>query len=163
MAKEVKDVYVTVNFHNASKDNFESDNYNYWLKTNKTIKEGDYIILNDNSNWDALKICKVVAVEERKKGKTYEKALTKALIGLADVQDYFGAKERKCTIKNLLKTMEERFKESEKMALYRKLAETDATMQNYINQLDALGYDVEEDLGKDEEKKKATTADEYDC
>lgn len=159
MAKEVKELFVTVNFHNASKDNFESDNYNYWLKTNKEIKEGSYIILNDNSNWDALKICKVVSVEERKKGKTYEKALTKALIGFADVQDYFEAKERKRTIKNLLKTMEERFKESEKMALYRKLAETDAIMQNYINQLDALGYDVEEDLGKDSDDKK-TSAEE---
>lgn len=161
MAKEIKEIYVTVNFHNASKDNFETDNYNYWLKTSKTIKEGDYIILNDNSNWDALKICKVVEVEERKKGKTYEKALTKALIGFANVQDYFGAKERKRKIKNLLKTMEERFKESEKMALYRKLAETDATMQKYINQLDALGYDVEEDLGKDEEKKKDSDSEIY--
>ena len=161
MAKEIKELFVTVNFHNASKDNFESDNYNYWLKTSKEVKKGSYIILNDNSNWDALKICKVVAVEERKEGKTYEKALTKALIGFADVQDYFGAKERKRTIKNLLKTMEERFKESEKMAMYRKLAETDATMQNYINQLDALGYDVEEDLGKDSNNKK-TLAEEYD-
>lgn len=105
MAKEIKELFVTVNFHNASKDNFESDNYNYWLKTNKEIKEGSYIILNDNSTWDALKICKVVYVEERKQGKTYEKARTKALIGFADVQDYFGAKERKRTIKNLLKTM----------------------------------------------------------
>ena len=153
MAKGIKDLFVTVNFHNASKDNFESNNYNYWLKTNKEIKEGSYIILNDNTNWDALKICKVVSVEERKKSKTYEKALTKALIGFADVEDYFGAKERKRTIKNLLKTMEERFKESEKMALYRKLAETDATMQNYLNQLDALGYDVEENLDSDNKKK----------
>ena len=153
MAKEIKELFVTVNFHNASKDNFESDNYNYWLKTNKEVKEGSYIILKDNTNWDALKVCKVISVEERKKGKTYEKALTKVLIGFADVQDYFGAKERKRTIKNLLKTMEERFKESEKMALYRKLAETDVTMQKYINQLDALGYDVEEDLNTDSKKK----------
>jgi hypothetical protein len=138
--------YLTVRFHNVETDDFDSDNYFYWVDTEKTIKNGDYIILKDDVNWDALKVVKVVSAEIFEAGKKYEKAKTKALIGFADVKDYFKAKEAKRRAKEIKAELEARFKEAEKMALYRKLAETDATMQNYLNQLDALGYDVEEDI-----------------
>ena len=36
--------YLTVNFHDAKTDDFNSDNYFYWVDTEKTIKNGDYII-----------------------------------------------------------------------------------------------------------------------
>ena len=137
--------YLTVNFHNASNDDFDSDNYFYWVDTEKTIKAGDYIILKDDVNWDALKVVKVVAAEIFEAGKKYEKAKTKALIGFADVKDYFGAKERKRRAKEIKEQLEARFKEAEKMALYRKLAESDETMKTLLKELDELEPQAEEE------------------
>ena len=136
--------YLTVNFHNANTDDFDSDNYFYWVDTEKTIKAGDYIILKDDVNWDALKVVKVVAAEIFEAGKKYEKAKTKALIGFAEVKDYFGAKERKRRAKEIKEQLEARFKEAEKMALYRKLAESDETMKTLLKELDELEPQTEE-------------------
>ena len=137
--------YLTVNFHNTNTDDFDSDYYFYWVDTEKTIKAGDYIILKDDVNWDALKVVKVVAAEIFEAGKKYEKAKTKALIGFADVKDYFGAKERKRRAKEIKEQLEARFKEAEKMALYRKLAESDETMMKLLIELDELEPQTEEE------------------
>lgn len=141
--------YLTVNFHNASNDDFDSDNYFYWVDTEKTIKAGDYIILKDDVNWDALKVVKVAAAEIFEAGKRYEKAKTKALIGFADVNDYFGAKERKRRAKEIKEQLEAHFKEAEKMALYRKLAESDDTMKALLKELDELEPQAEETVQDD--------------
>ena len=143
--------YLTVNFHNANTDDFDSDNYFYWVDTEKTIKAGNYIILKDDVNWDALKVVKVVSAEIFEAGKKYEKAKTKALIGFAYVGDYFEAKEKKRRAKEIKAELEQRFKEAEKMALYRKLAETDSTMKELLAELDSLGV-VEEETDTKEEK-----------
>lgn len=143
--------FVTVNFHNASSDDFESDNYFYWVDTEKSISKGDYLILKDDVNWDALKVVKVVDVEAFVSGKKYEKAKTKALIGFADVGDYFKAKENKRRAKEIRAQLEARFKEAEKMALYRELAKTDDTMNELLKELDALEVD------KDEEEEEVAT------
>ena len=143
--------YLTVNFHNSSTDDFESDNYFYWVDTEKSIRAGDYIILKDDVNWDALKVVKVVSAEIFEAGKKYEKAKTKALIGFAEVGDYFKAKENKRRIKEIKAQLDARFKEAEKMALYRKLAETDDTMKSLLSELDSLGV-PEEEPEKAEEK-----------
>ena len=142
--------YLTVNFHNASNDDFESDNYFYWVDTEKTIKAGDYIILKDDVNWDALKVVKVVAAEIFEAGKKYEKAKTKALIGFADVKDYFGDKERKRRAKEIKAQLEARFKEAEKMALYRELAKSDDVTMKLLEELDEL----EPQAGETEEEDK---------
>lgn len=143
--------YLTVNFHNANTDDFDSDNYFYWVDTEKTIKAGNYIILKDDVNWDALKVVKVVSAELFEAGKKYEKAKTKALIGFAYVSDYFKAKEAKRRAKEIKAQLEQRFKEAEKMALYRKLAESDETMKELLAELDSLGV-IEEEPEKAEEK-----------
>ena len=143
--------YLTVNFHNANTDDFDSDNYFYWVDTEKTIKAGNYIILKDDVNWDALKVVKVISAELFEAGKKYEKAKTKALIGFAYVGDYFEAKEKKRRAKKIKEQLEARFKEAEKMALYRKLAESDETMKSLLAELDALGIS-EEEPEKAEEK-----------
>lgn len=130
--------YLTVNFHNVSTDDFDSDNYFYWVDTEKSIRAGDYIILKDDVNWDALKVVKVVSAEIFEAGKKYEKAKTKALIGFAEVGDYFKAKENKRRAKEIKAQLDARFKEAEKMALYRKLAETDDTMKGLLAELDSL-------------------------
>ncbi len=143
--------YLTVNFHDTKTDDFNSDNYFYWVDTEKTIRAGDYIILKDDVNWDALKVVKVVSANIFEAGKKYEKAKTKALIGFADVKDYFGTKERKRRAKEIKEQLEARFKEAEKMALYRKLAETDTTMKELLAELDSLGVSTE---NEDEDKKE---------
>ena len=137
--------YLTVRFHNVETDDFDSDNYFYWVDTEKTIKNGDYIILKDDVSWDALKVVKVISAELFEAGKKYEKAKTKALIGFAEVADYFKAKENKRRAKEIKAQLEARFKEAEKMALYRKLAETDDTMKELLAELDSLEVDKEED------------------
>ena len=147
----MKIYFLTVNFHEVSTDDFTSDNYFYWVDTEKTIKAGDYIILKDDTNWDALKLVRVASAELFEAGKKYEKAKTKALIGFASVDDYFKAKEAKRRAKEIKAQLEQRFKEAEKMALYRKLAETDTTMQALLKELDALGV-IEEEPEKAEEK-----------
>ncbi len=143
--------FLTVNFHEVSTDDFTSDNYFYWVDTEKTIKAGDYIILKDDTNWDALKLVRVASAELFEAGKKYEKAKTKALIGFANVDDYFKAKEAKRRAKEIKAQLEARFKEAEKMALYRKLAESDETMKELLAELDSLGV-VEEDTDIKEEK-----------
>jgi hypothetical protein len=143
--------FVKVKFHETDTDDFTSDEYNYWVDTTKSIAVGDYLILKDDVNWDALKVVKVTYAETFTAGKVYEKAKTKALIGFADVNDYFGAKERKRRVKEIKEQLEARFKEAEKMALYRKLAETDDTMKDLLKELDSLGV-TEEEPEKAEEK-----------
>ena len=143
--------FLTVNFHEVNSDDFTSDNYFYWVDTDKKIKTGDYIILKDDTNWDALKLVRVASAELFEAGKKYEKAKTKALIGFADVGDYFKAKEAKRRAKEIKAELEARFKEAEKMALYRKLAETDGTMKELLAELDSLGV-VEEETDTKEEK-----------
>ena len=144
--------YLTVRFHNAETDDFDSDNYFYWVDTEKTIKSGDYIILKDDVNWDALKVVKVISAEIFEAGKKYEKAKTKALIGFARVEDYFKEKEKKRRAKEIRKELAERFKEAEKMALYRELAKTDTTMKVLLEELDSLGTNTEDDEDEEEDR-----------
>lgn len=141
----MKRYFLTINFHETSSDDFTSDNYFYWVDTEKTIKAGDYIILKDDTNWDALKLVRVASAELFEAGKKYEKAKTKALIGFAEVGDYFKAKENKRRAKEIKEQLEARFKEAEKMALYRKLAETDETMKGLLKELDSLEVTEEDD------------------
>lgn len=137
--------FLKVKFHCVEDDDFTSDEYNYWVDTDKNITVGDYLILKDDaSNWDVLKVVRVTYAETFVAGKVYEKAKTKGLIGFADVKDYFGAKERKRRAKEIKAQLETRFKEAEKMALYRKLAETDDTMKVLLKELDELEPQTEE-------------------
>jgi hypothetical protein len=138
--------HITVKFHNAETDDFDTDDYYYWIDTDKNITVGDYLILKDGVNWDALKVVKVIKVVVFEAGMTgLPKAKTKALIGFADVSDYFKAKENKRRAKEIKAQLEAHFKEAEKMALYRKLAETDETMKSLIDELDSLEVGTEED------------------
>lgn len=137
--------FIKVKFHETSTDDFTSDEYSYWVDTTKSITVGDYLILKDDSNWDALKVVCVTYAETFVQGKVYEKAKTKALIGTADVKDYFGAKVRKRRAKEIKEQLETRFKEAEKMALYRKLAESDETMKTLLKELDELEPQAEEE------------------
>ena len=138
--------FLKVRFHDAGFDDFTSDEYSYWIDTDKSITVGSYLILKDEaSNWDALKVVKVTYAETFQAGKKYEKVKTKGLVGFADVEDYFKAKEAKRRANEIKEKLEARFKEAEKMALYRKLAETDEEMKSLLAELDSLGLPAEDD------------------
>jgi hypothetical protein len=145
---------LTVKFHNAETDVFDSDDYYYWIDTEKSINTGDYLILKDDVNWDALKVVKVIKAVIFEAGMTgLPKAKTKALIGTADVGDYFKTKESKRRAKEIKAQLEARFKEAEKMALYRELAKTDDTMKALLTELDSRGVSTEDTTDKNEEEK----------
>ena len=140
--------HITVKFHNAETDDFDTDDYYYWIDTDSLISEKDYLILKDDVNWDALKVVKVIKAiafnPDKKPAGSLPKAKTKALVGFANVSDYFEVKEKKRRAKEIKAQLEARFKEAEKMALYRKLAETDETMKGLIDELDSLGVSTED-------------------
>lgn len=138
-----RNLFVTVKFHDYEADDFNSGKaYNYWLNTDRDIKKGDYLILKDDEAcWDALKVVRVELVEEVQPGKEYPKALTKALIGTADCDAYFGRRERKRKAKEIMQQIEKTFAEAEKMMLYTKLAESNEQMRSLLDQYNELTKD----------------------
>lgn len=146
MKKEKRNLFVSVNYHVAETDDFTSDKYDYWINTDKDLKVGDLVIFKDTDvRFDDLKLARIAYVEEAQSGKTYAKARTKALIGIADCSDYFDRKIKARRAKEIKEQLEARFKEAEKMALYRKLAESDETMMKLLNELDELEPQAEKE------------------
>ena len=137
-----RNLFVVVKFHNYDTDSFDSDEYTYWINTDKDIKKGDYLILkDDDATWDALKVVHVEHAEEVQPGKEYPKSRTKALIGTADCDMYFGRKERKRKAKEIMDKIEKVFAEAEKMALYAKLAETNPELKALLAEYSELMKD----------------------
>lgn len=132
--------------------------YGYFIETKKQIKEGDFICIgyctkdgNQNSiNEDRLVIStvRVVKVQDDydhnvEKGNELIASLSKApiykeFIGKADLGSYFAEMDRKRKIEEINYQLEQRFREAEKMALYKKLAETDPEMKALLDELEAL-------------------------
>lgn len=135
-----RNLFISVKFHDYKADDFNAgDTYNYWINTDRDIKKGDYLILKDDeANWDALKVVRVEHAEEVQPGKEYPKALTKALIGTADCDTYFGRRERKRKAKEVMQQIEKTFAEAEKMMLYTKLAESNEQMRALLDQYNEL-------------------------
>ena len=132
--------------------------YGYFIETKKQIKEGDFICIgyctkdrNQNGiNEDRLVIStvRVVKVQDDydhniEKGNELIAPLSKApiykeFIGKADLSRYFAEMDRKRKIEEINCQLEQRFREAEKMALYKKLAETDPEMKALLDELKAL-------------------------
>jgi len=138
-----RNLFISVKFHNYETDDFNTGKtYNYWINTDRNIKKGDYLILkDDDASWDTLKVVRVEYAEEVQPGKEYPKALTKALIGTADCDAYFGRRERKRKAKEIMQQIEKTFAEAEKMMLYTKLAESNEQMRSLLDQYNELVKD----------------------
>lgn len=150
-----RNLFISVRFHDYETDDFNTGSvYNYWINTDRNVKKGDYLILKDDeANWDALKVVRVEHAEEVQPGKEYPKALTKALIGTADCDAYFGRRERKRKAKEIMQQIEKTyaeeimqqiektFAEAEKMMLYTKLAESNEQMRSLLDQYNELVKD----------------------
>lgn len=131
---------------------FEGRKYAYFINTKKQIKKGDFICIEDPSgNEDkvrSLLACARVQNIVDYKGETEETAeliskcvrapREKIFVGKADLGDYFAEADKQRKRKELQQKIEKRFKEAEKEALYRKLAETDPEMKALLSELDNL-------------------------
>lgn len=130
---------------------FSSQKYPYLIDTLKSVKEGDFIVIkdyNDRSNSDnkAVSVVKVVksftdleSDEVHNYLETCNRSpIDKVFLGKADIAPYFEEIEKKHKRAELKKKIEARFKEAEKEALYKKLAETDPIMKSLLSELEAL-------------------------
>lgn len=130
---------------------FSSQKYPYLIDTLKSVKEGDFIVIkdyNDRSNSDnkAVGVVKVVKsftdLESDEAHNCLETCtrspMDKVFLGKADIAPYFEEIEKKHKRAELKKKIAARFKEAEKEALYKKLAETDPIMKSLLSELEAL-------------------------
>lgn len=135
-----------------------SKDYGYFIETKKQIKVGDFLcigyITKDehhngvNEDRNVISVVRVMKVQDDydhniEKGNELITGLSKApiykeLIGKADLSGYFAEVDRKRKIEEITSKLESRFKEAEKMALYKKLAETDPEMKELLAELEAL-------------------------
>ena len=129
---------------------FSSQKYPYLIDL-KSVKEGDFIVIKDynnrnNSDNKAVSVVKVVKSFtdlESDEAHNYLETCTrspidKVFLGKADIAPYFEEIEKKHKRAELKKKIEARFKEAEKEALYKKLAETDPIMKSLLSELEAL-------------------------
>lgn len=130
---------------------FSSQKHPYLIDTLKSVKEGDFIVIKDyngrnNSDNKAVSVVKVVKSFtdlESDEAHNYLETCTrspidKVFLGKADIAPYFEEIEKKHKRAELKKKIEARFKEAEKEALYKKLAETDPIMKSLLSELEAL-------------------------
>lgn len=130
---------------------FSSQKYPYLTDTLKSVKDGDFTVIKDcndrnNSDNKAVSVVKVVKSFtdlESDEAHNYLETCTrspidKVFLGKADIAPYFEEIEKKHKRAELKKKIEDRFKEAEKEALYKKLAETDPIMKSLLSELEAL-------------------------
>lgn len=126
--------------------------YAYFVETKKKIEKGDFICIaeaykgNDDRNFlSTVRVENVIKdydnhVEE---GNTLIAQCelaprNKIFVGKAELGDYFAELDKKRKREEITQKLEQRFREAEKMALYKKLAETDPEMQSLLAQLEEL-------------------------
>ena len=126
--------------------------YAYYIDTKKKVEKGDFICIaehyrgnEDRSFMSTVRVMEVLCnpdehedEAERMLGESKHDARTKIFVGKADLKDYFLELDKKRKREELQKKIERRFKEAEKEAQYRKLAETDPEMKALLEELEAL-------------------------
>lgn len=127
-------------------------NYAYFIETKKKVEKGDFICIaearrgNDDRNFcSVVRVLKVVNNYENnvEEGNTLiaqceNSPRNKIFVGKAELGDYFAELDKKRKREELQLKIEKRFKEAEKEALYKKLAETDEEMRSLLAQLEEL-------------------------
>ena len=130
--------------------NFSPKEYWYIFKSEKDVKvkEGDFVVIEtiDNRYLDPFSIVKVTSAENFSVERINEieedinvGVKSKDIFGKADLSLFFAEKERQEKIRQINFNLANRFKEAEKLALYKQLAETDPVMKDLLTQLEALG------------------------
>lgn len=150
---------VKVRFVEKRKGDFDFSPREYWyiFKSEKDIKvkEGDFAVIEtiDNRYSDPFSVVKVTSAENFSAERINEieedinvGVKSKEIFGKADLSSFFAEKERQEKIRQINSNLVNRFKQAEKLALYKQLAETDPIMKDLLAQLEALGgsLDVED-------------------
>ena len=143
---------VKVRFVERRNDDFNFSPKEYWyiFKSEKDVKvkEGDFVVIEtiDNRYLDPFSIVKVTSAENFSVERINEieedinvGVKSKDIFGKADLSLFFAEKERQEKIRQINVNLANRFKEAEKLALYKQLAETDPVMKDLLTQLEALG------------------------
>lgn len=131
--------------------------YGYFIETKKQIKVGDFLCIGHitkkgensvNEDRNVISVVRVMKIQDDydhnvEKGNELIASLSKApiykeLIGKADLSGYFAEADKKRKREEITKKLEERFREAEKMSLYKKLAETDPEMKSLLEELEEL-------------------------
>lgn len=125
--------------------------YPYFIETRKKIQPHDFVVLADKSQNDDRNVVSTVRVikvaDDNATAEEVDKLLTecqyrdprnKIFVGKAELGDYFSELDKKRKREELTRKIEARFKEAEKMALYKKLAETDPETKELLSELEAL-------------------------
>lgn len=128
-----------------------SKKYAYTVETRKSIKDGDFVVLadkNGNQDRNIVSTVRVISVldgniteDEKEKALSdcaHDTSRAKVFVGKADLGEFFAELDKKHKREEIQKKIEKRFKEAEKEALYRKLAETDPEMKALLSELDSL-------------------------
>lgn len=147
---------VRVKFIQKCRDGYDFYNKEYWYvfkseDKNMEVKDGDFAVIESvqDRNQDPFSVVKVIEAEKYSIEKINEieeeigqGVKSKELIGKADLSSYFAEKERQEKIKQINSSLVNRFKQAEKLALYKQLAESDPIMKDLLSQLEALGGTV---------------------
>ena len=134
--------------------NFSPKEYWYIFKSEKDVKvkEGDFAVIEtiDSRYFDPFSIVKVTSTENFSVERMNEieedinvGVKSKELIGKADLSLFFAEKERQENIRQININLANRFKEAEKLSLYKQLAESDPVMKDLLAQLESLGGTVD--------------------
>ena len=151
---------VKVKFIYKTSDGYDFYPKEYWyiFKSNKQmeVKAGDFAVIESvqDRSQDPFSVVKVLEAEEYSYDRINEieedinvGVKSKELIGKADISSYFAEKERQEKIRRINANLVNRFKQAEKLALYKQLAESDPVMKDLLAQLESLGGTVDmEDL-----------------
>lgn len=125
--------------------------YPYYIETRKQIKAKDFVVLADktqNEDRNVVSTVRVIEVlDDNATADDVDKLCTKCqnrkprnkiFVGKAELGEYFAEVDKKRKVEEINRKLEARFKEAEKMALYKKLAETDPEMKELLAELEAL-------------------------
>lgn len=127
--------------------------YSYFIETKKKVEKGDFICIaenfsNRNDDKCFLSVVRVMEVVDDYKHNIEKgneliagcesEPRRKIFVGKADCGTYFAELDKKRKREELKDKIEKRFREAEKEALYRKLAETDPVMQSLLQELDSI-------------------------
>ena len=126
--------------------------YVYYIDTKKKVEKGDFICIaekfkgnEDRSFLTTVRVMEVLCNPDEHEDEAERMILEskndvryKLFVGKADLKDYFAEIDKKHKREELMHKIEVRFKEAEKEALYRKLAETDPEMKALLSELDSL-------------------------
>ena len=125
--------------------------YPYAVETKKKISPQDFVVLADETQNEDRNVVSTVRVlevlDDKATAEEVDKFLTKSnyrkprdkiFVGKAELGDYFAELDKKRKREELQQKIEKRFKEAEKEALYKKLAETDDEMRSLLAQLEEL-------------------------